>query len=111
MNVGKSTASPRDARGLTAAVVVGGAEHGAATYPMFGVRELTSRGAFLTGPFFLEVDETFVVRLSRADGTPVEVRARVVALRDGELPGMVVAFAELDDEHRAAVDDLAAAVD
>ncbi len=109
MNVMTHVAAAGGREPLIASLLAGDSRE---PYAMFGVRELTAQGAFLVGPFFLEVDEVFTVKLAPEGGSAVQLEARVVALRDGaegEPAGMSVALFPADDAARARLDELAAA--
>jgi hypothetical protein len=80
----------------------------ASVYPMFEVKRLTAEGAFLAGPFFLEVGETAMMELSWDERAQVRVRARVVSLARGDEPGMSVVFPELDERQRKLIEERAA---
>lgn len=79
------------------------------SYDMFEVREITAERAVLAGPLFFEVDEEFSLELG-AGAEKILVRARVVELTR-EVPGMTIAFSELDAAERQVLAELATLVD
>jgi hypothetical protein len=76
------------------------------SYDMFEVRDITTERAFLAGPLFFEVDEEFTLELGAGDDK-ILVRARVVDIEASDVPGMTVAFSELDPAERKVLTELA----
>jgi len=89
-NVEDVTAGYGD-RGLPAAVVVS-TEDGETIYAMFQAYSLSTEGAFLEGPFLLELNEEFVLELSISETTQIRVTARVVSLTIGPRSGVAIAL-------------------
>ena len=112
-----SSSTPRASRqdggaaATPAAVLVAQGHDGESTYALFEMRELSPTGAFLAGALLLEMNEDLELDLTLGDGAPVRVRARVVRLERGDVPGMEVAFSELGDEVRKRLEGLAATVE
>jgi hypothetical protein len=92
-----------------AATLVAQTGDGESTYAMFGVRELSAEGAFLEGALWLELNEELEVELSGGNEAPVRVRARVVRLERGDVPGMEVTFPNPSDRDRTRIESMAAA--
>lgn len=98
------------AGGAPAAVLVARIHGGECTYAMFEVRALSAEGAFLEGALWLEPNEELEVELAAGNEAPVRVRARVVRLERGDVPGMEVAFSSPSDSDRTRIERMAAAV-
>lgn len=96
---------------MPATVLVAHGRDGESTYAMFELRELSPTGAFLAGALLLEMNEDLELDLSLDDGVPMRVRARVVRVERGDIPGMEVAFSELGDGDRKRLEGLTTTVE
>ena len=97
-------AAPEPAVALAVALVLGAG----AAYPLFDTACATAGGIFLAGPYFLEVDEEATLEFHLSDGA-VRARARVIEVRRGEQPGMVVALVDTDEATSTRITTAAAA--
>lgn len=77
-------------------------------YEMFEATEMSAEGAFLAGDLFLEVGELVTLQLVADGQDPVRAQARVVRLERGGRNGMAVAFQDLGDDARRALQKLTA---
>lgn len=76
-------------------------------YSMFAVRELSPRGALLTGGLLLEMDEDLIMDLVLDEAAPLRVCARVVGVKR-EVPGVEVTFSGLAEHDRKRIESRAA---
>jgi len=101
-------ASPEgSAAPIEASVVAADDSEAATTYQMYEARDLSAEGAFLVGELLLEVGEQVTLQLETDGQPPVRAQARVVRLERGDRIGMAVAFQELGDAERSALESLA----
>ncbi len=108
-----STSTPRDSRPdgrLRVGVLLQGNDEKTCSYEMFEATEMNAEGAFLVGGLFLEVGELVTLELAAEGTDPVRAQARVLRLERGNRNGMAVAFQDLGDEERRALEDLSARV-
>lgn len=76
------------------------------SYEMFEATEMSADGVFLAGDLFLEIGETVTLELAADGADPVRAQARVIRLERGDRNGMAVAFQDLGDEERRALQEL-----